>query len=79
MARSKKLEKNLSKVQDMLDGKNDKIQVGYGTAASEETRKEKEIYNFLSASVQFFQITSEKDSQNDSAEKLYKSEKIISW
>ena len=39
MARSKKLEKNLSKVQDMLDGKNDKIQVGYGTAASEETRK----------------------------------------
>tara|TARA_B100000287_G_scaffold33986_1_gene31443 strand:+ start:712 stop:1329 length:618 start_codon:yes stop_codon:yes gene_type:complete len=38
MARSKKLEKNLSKVQDMLDGKNDKIQVGYGNT-SEEIRK----------------------------------------
>ena len=39
MARSKKLEKNLGKVQDMLDGNyNEKIQVGY-TNTPEPTRK----------------------------------------
>ena len=34
MARSQKLEKNLSKVQDMLDGNhNRKLQIGYNRAA----------------------------------------------
>ena len=39
MARSEKLEKNLAKVQDMLDGNhNKKLQIGYGDKA-EEVRK----------------------------------------
>ena len=44
MARSEKLEKNLSKVQDMLDGNhNRKLQVGYGSTP-EPTRKVGDIW-----------------------------------
>ena len=45
MARSKKLEKNLSKVQDMLDGNyNNKIQVGVGDQEVEPTRKVGDVW-----------------------------------